>query len=231
MNPSDQLTMKQKLGAAAAQLVEDGMHVGLGTGSTAIWFIESLSQRCKEEGLKITAVASSEVSYQNALKRGLTVLPCDSDFSGLDLTVDGADEFDARKFLIKGKGGALLREKILATASKEFVVIVDESKKVPCIGQDILPIEVIPFGYGSTLSFLLKKNIKATLRRTKDGKPFITDGGNWTFDLSCPSAMYENALQLHQDLIAIPGVVETGLFLNLADRVLVCHATGLIEML
>ncbi|MDF2577775.1 MAG: Ribose-5-phosphate isomerase [Chlamydiales bacterium] len=223
-------SVKQKLGFEAAKLIENGMVVGLGTGSTAKFFIEALCQRIREEGLKFTAVATSEAAFQQAVKAGLQVLSSDAFFDVIDLTVDGADEIDPNKRLIKGKGGALLREKIVATASKEMIVIADETKLVPQLGQDILPIEVLPFGFGSTLQQIENMGIQARLRTTVNGSTFITDGGHWIYDLKCQPELYHNPQGLHHALINLPGVIETGLFIDIAGRMIIGHADGRLEV-
>lgn len=222
--------LKQKLGTEAAAYVKDGMVVGLGTGTTSHYFIQSLAARCKDEGLRITCVASSEASEREALALGLHVIDLDADVSHLDLIVDGADEIDPAKNLIKGKGGALLREKILAQASREMIVIADHGKLVEQLGQGILPVEIEQFGSGLTLKKIESLGIQAHLRKATNGEPFITDGGNWTLDLVCPPELYKDLQKLHSDLISIPGVIETGLFLGIAGRILIADSNGIIQV-
>jgi ribose 5-phosphate isomerase A len=217
------LNVKQTLGKMAAQLVKDGMIVGLGTGSTAECFIESLIVRCRE-GLNITAVASSEKSSEQATKGGIPVVDPNA-VPSIDLTVDGADEVDPNKRLIKGRGGALLREKILARASEKMVVIVDEYKLVPCLGAGPLPVEIVYFGYLLTISHLKKIGYSGVIRKNSKGELYITDGGNVILDIYFEKPL-NNPEEVELEICSIPGVVETGFFLNLADTILIGYVDG-----
>lgn len=208
--------MKKAVGYKAAELVKNGMKVGLGTGSTVHFFIEKLIERTKD-GLTIQAIASSIVSENMAKAGGIEII---HDMEELDLTIDGADEVDPNHQLIKGGGGALFREKLLATASKEMVVIVDASKLSNQLGTKKLPLEIAPFAPSS----IIKKINLAGEIRTVDGEPYLTDNGNLIYDVS-PFPI-KDPKALDERLIKIPGVIETGLFINIARRILVSYESG-----
>ncbi|MBS0625928.1 MAG: ribose-5-phosphate isomerase RpiA [Verrucomicrobia bacterium] len=222
------LEAKKALGKKAASLVGNGMIVGLGSGSTAECFIASLIDRVQNEGLSIQTVSSSRRSAELAEKGGLTVADI-NDIPRIDLTVDGADEIDPLKRMIKGGGGAHLREKILASASTELVIIVDESKWVPSVGRGKLPVEVLFYGSPATRMKIEQLGYKGHWRLTSDGSIFITDNGNLIFDVEfdAPPHLPE---QVNEDLIHIPGVLETGFFFNLAGRVFTGYADGRVEL-
>lgn len=212
---------------AAAGLVTDGMWVGIGSGSTIAYLIEFLAERCRQ-GLKITCVASSEQSFTRAQQAGLAM----TDMSGvidLDVTIDGADEIDPIKNMIKGGGGALLREKILASISREMIVIVDTTKLVQHLGTFPLPVEVVRFGFDATIGRIRRLGLTPQLRKTKDGVPYVTDNGNLTVDISL-GIRHRKLRELDTDLRRIPGVVETGLFLGMAGRVVVGHDDGTVKV-
>ena len=223
MKQLTQVEIKKALGEKAASLVEDGMLIGLGTGSTATSFVHSLIDRCRT-GLKISAISSSLRSLELARSGGIPILDMD-DFLSLDLTVDGADEIDPKNRMIKGGGGALLREKIVASSSQKMVVIVDESKLVDVLGKFGLPVEIIPFGFQATLSKIRKLGYEGKLRKKSDGSLYITDNGNYIFDIHSPQA-FPNPEQDHHRLVELPGIVETGFFFNLPVKVLVGHKNG-----
>ncbi|MBM3198119.1 MAG: ribose 5-phosphate isomerase A [Chlamydiae bacterium] len=214
---------KKVAGYEAAKLVHSGMIVGLGTGSTAKYFIEKLILRTKEEGLAIHVVASSNRSLHQAVEGGLPLADINT-LSHIDLTADGADEIDSQKRMIKGGGGALLREKIVATLSKEMVIIVDETKQVPLLGKRKLPVEVVPFAHMATLRHIQKRTPEAYFRE-KQGRLFITDNGNYIIDIAFPSVL-EDPEREHFLLNEIPGVVETGFFFHLASRVIIAFMDG-----
>ncbi|MFE5317844.1 ribose-5-phosphate isomerase RpiA [Paenibacillus sp. NPDC056579] len=210
----------------AIEYVTDGMIVGLGTGSTAYWAIEALAKRVRE-GLNIRAVASSNHSEQLAKQGGIPLVPF-SDIQLIDVTIDGADEVDSQLNLIKGGGGALLREKILAANSKTFIVIVDESKKVEHLGHFPLPVEIVPFAESLTIRQIQQLDCTTTIR-TVEGKPFVTDNGNLIVD--CEFGKILDPIELHKRLNLIPGVVENGLFPLMASKVIVGHLDGSVELI
>ena len=217
----------------AADLVEDGMRVGLGTGSTAAWLVRCLGDMVRKEGLKMRGVPTSTRTAQLAREVGIEVITLD-EARWLDITIDGADEFDGDLNLIKGGGGALLQEKIVATASDQMVVIADLGKEVSRLGAFPLPVEVIPFGWQTTQALLEETLISmdvlgrtATLRMNGD-TPFVTDEGNHILDLHLQRI--GNARQLALVLNQIPGVVENGLFIDICDTVVVGHGDGRVEI-
>lgn len=210
---------------AVNEYVKDGMTVGLGTGSTAYYAIKRLGERVKEEGLDIKCTATSIRSEELAKEFGLTVLDV-NEVEYNDVTIDGADEVDPNMQLIKGLGGALLREKIVATASASEVIIVDESKLVDVLGTKCpLPVEVLRFGHLKTKEMLERQRCEAVLRCV-DGVPFVTDNGNYIYD--CKFESIEKPFFLESRINVIPGVVDSGLFLNIATTVLVSHKDGTI---
>jgi len=218
----------------AMGMIEDGMLVGLGTGSTAAWLVKLLGARKALEGLEFRAVSTSEATEQLALSVGLqTTTLAEADW--LDLTIDGADEIDSDLMLIKGGGGALLREKIVATASDRMVVIADPSKIVDRLGEFPLPVEIVQFGVGATetligdvLEDLGMPNTSIQLRGGET-RPFLTDEKHLILDLSLGQIDDPDALR--EGLSAIPGVVETGLFLDIAEQVIVGASSGEVEVL
>jgi ribose 5-phosphate isomerase A len=215
--------VKRAVGYRAAELIEEGMLVGLGTGSTAFFFIERLIERCKE-GLNIRAVASSEHSRTLAAQGGISLLDINS-VSALDITVDGADEVDPQKRLIKGAGGAHVREKIVASMSRELVIIIDETKLVSTLGKCKLPVEILPFAHGSTLHHMQKWGYHTELRMTSQKRPYVTDNQNFIVDIHFKTAL-DNPEKEHETLLHIPGVVDTGFFFNLAGRIVVGFSDG-----
>lgn len=222
------LQAKRAAGQKAAEWIESGMIVGLGTGSTASCFIESLIERC-QQGLRIQAVASSRASAEQAQRGGIDVLDINS-APRVDITVDGADEIDHKKRMIKGGGGAHVREKILAAASKEMVVIVDESKIVESVGVHKLPVEILFYGSPSTRKKLEEAGYRSKWRMNPDGSFFITENGNLLLDItfdSPPSSPERD----HAFMINIPGVVDTGFFFNYAGRVIIGRMDGTIKIL
>lgn len=218
---------KKAAGYAAADLIQNHMKVGIGTGSTAFYFIERLGILCNN-GLSIEAVATSQKSEDLAKKAGIPIRNIDR-FVSLDIAVDGADEIDPQKRMIKGGGGALLREKIIASMSKEMVVIVDKQKVVEKLGSFPLPVEIIPFGWKATTHHLEKHGFKGNIRQTKEGKDYITDNGNLIYDIHFPSLL-SNPEQVEQKIRNIPGVIETGFFFNLAGRVIIGKPDGKVEI-
>ncbi len=218
---------KAAAGYAAANLIESGMRIGIGTGSTAFYFIERLVQLC-HEGLQIEAIATSERSLALAKQGNIPIADINT-IKELDVAVDGADEIDKQKRMIKGGGGALLREKIVASTAKEMIVIVDEAKVVDQLGAFPLPIEILPYCYSATITKLAQHDLKGSLRLSQ-GKPYITDNGNFIFDIS-PDGAWESPKTTDLLLKSIPGVLETGFFLEMAGRVIVGNENGEIRYL
>lgn len=220
---------KKAAALAAAELVQPGMLLGLGTGTTIKFFIEHLAERCKS-GLQISAVSSSEQSTKLAASLGIPLIDINT-LKTVDLTVDGADEIDEQKRMIKGGGGALLREKIVASMSKEMVVIVDSSKCVEMLGSTFpLPIEIMTFAWRATVNHLDELRLKGRLRLDENNAPYITDNGNFIYDVD-KEALRGDLETLNQLILAIPGVIETGFFFNLAGRVIVGNPDGSVIML
>lgn len=217
---------KRAAGRAAAQLIEDGMTVGLGTGSTASCFIESLAERVKNENLRIRGVPTSVAAERLARKHNIPVFPLSQETCP-DLTIDGADETDARLSLIKGGGAALVQEKLVAASSGAMVVIADESKLVATLGKFPLPVAIIPFGWETTLIRIKKAfpKVDATLRLNPDGSPLVTDDGLHIFDLPFGPTITDPAA-LQAQLRAIVGVAEVGLFVGIASRVIIGRPDG-----
>ncbi len=218
---------KEAAGQQAAQWVQEGMLVGIGTGSTAAFFIDHLAKRV-QGGLKIQAVATSIESEEHARRVGIEILSID-EISRIDLTVDGADEIDLKKRMIKGGGGALLREKIVASNSDEMVVIVDDEKCHDELGGVKLPVEVAPFGAQLTLKKITRLGLQANLRENEEGSLYLTDNHHYIIDIE-PSDSFAKAEELEERLKAIPGVLETGFFIQMAGRVIVGHADGTVEI-
>ena len=219
---------KRAAGEAAAALVESGMVVGLGTGSTAAWFVKALGAR----GLDITCVATSTATADLAASLGLKVAEL-GETREIDLTVDGADEIGPGLSLIKGGGAALLREKLVWEASKRSVVIADAAKRVATLGKFPLPIEVVAFGHKTTALRLSDALAECDIGigprlRMKDGAPVRTDGGNLIYDAAC-GRIAEPAL-LASTLKSVTGVVDHGLFLDLADQALIGAPDGVLTL-
>jgi len=221
----EQEKIKQAVGHKAADLIQDGMLVGLGTGSTVFYFIEKLIERVKD-GLHIRAVSSSLRSAELASKGGIPLIDINT-LSHLDITVDGADEIDHEKRMIKGGGGALLREKIVASMSKEMIVVVDESKLSAKLGRCKLPVEVIPFAHEVTHKKIEKLGYKAYFRKTQSGTLYVTDNGNHILDITLYHPLSDPE-KVNENLKSIPGVIETGFFFHLAGRVIVGFKDGQI---
>lgn len=213
----------------AVDFIEDRMKVGLGTGSTAAWMVRCLAERVREEGLRVTGVPTSSRTAELARQLGIPITSLD-DAKWLDLTIDGADEFDPSLNLIKGGGAALLQEKIVATASDQMIVIADAAKEVAQLGAFPLPIEVIPFGWQTTKALVEEMlvsldvmNRDVTLRMNGEA-PLVTDEANYILDLHLKRI--GNPRQLAMVLNQIPGVVENGLFIDICDIVVIGHGDG-----
>ncbi len=217
---------KRRAAEAAVDRVEDGMVLGLGTGSTVRYAIERLGRRVAE-GWELAGVPTSRATAELARELQIPLTTLD-EHPSLDLTIDGADEVDPRLDLIKGLGGALLREKIVAAASEAFLVVVDEGKAVEGLGERApLPVEVLPFGARRTRSRLEALGCEPTLRRAGEA-PFRTDNGNYM--IHCRFEGIADPRELAGRLKEIPGVIEHGLFLEMADAVFVGTAAGVKEM-
>jgi ribose 5-phosphate isomerase A len=218
---------KRRAAEKAVEWIRDGMIVGLGTGSTAYWAICKIGERV-QEGLEIKAVASSKVTEQVAREVGIPLTTLE-EAGSIDLTIDGADEVDRDYNLIKGGGGALLREKILAYNSQTFLVVVDENKLVGTLGRYPLPVEVVPFASGQTLRHLADLGCSAALRKEDDAL-FTTDNGNYIVD--CRFEQIPDPAALDIIIRTIPGVVETGLFVhNMVSHVVVGYHDGDVQVM
>jgi len=221
--------LKRQAAARALEEVREGMKLGLGTGSTAKHFVELLGERVRS-GLNVIGVPTSEATRADALRCGIPLTTLD-DIDHLDLTVDGVDEIDPALNAIKGGGGALLREKIVAAASDRMIVIADDSKWVEVLGRLPLPVEVVPFGLAATRRAMAKAFAESgvsgqmVLRKGKGGHVFVTDGGHWIVDAYL--GRIEDAPRLAALLAAIPGVVEHGLFIGLAGMAVLAGDEGI----
>jgi ribose 5-phosphate isomerase A len=224
-----QQQFKQAAAESAVALVEDGMILGLGTGSTAKLAVETLGKRV-QSGLRVVGVPTSEFTGHQARSLGIPVSSLD-EHPALDLTIDGADEVELGALnLIKGRGGALLREKIVASASKRLVIMVDESKLVSRLGSHFaLPVELIPFGWHVAARKLEALGAKVALRSGSDGKPYVTDGGHYIVD--CAFGPIASPAKLESELNNMVGVVEHGLFLGMAAQVIVAGQDGVKVLL
>ena len=231
MSPDLSPVDRAKFAAArrAVDFVENGMRLGLGTGSTAAWMVRCLAERVREEGLKVRGVPTSTRTAELAHQLGIPIMSLD-EAKWLDLTIDGADEVDPALNLIKGGGAALLQEKIVATASDQMIVIADAAKEVSTLGAFPLPVEVIPFGWQTTRQLVLRVLAdldladRAVVRRMRDGAPVLTDEGNYILDLALEAIPDPAALSVA--LNALPGVVENGLFLGICDLAIIGKPDG-----
>ena len=219
--------VKEKVGREAAQLIQPGMTVGIGTGSTAFWFIHFLAERI-QAGLSCRGVPTSVQTKLLAESRGIPLAAL-HEVSHIDLAIDGADEISPHLDLIKGGGGALLEEKRVATAAQKLIIIADETKIVAQLGKFPLPVEVIPGSYQQVKKQIELIGCKAVLLRESDKKIFITDHGHYILD--CHFQKITNPIVLHDQLNNIPGVVENGLFIDLADHALIGYTDGTIRKL
>lgn len=218
----DQDRAKHTAAERAVDSVQTGMIVGLGTGSTARYAIELLGERVRQ-GLDIRGVPTSVQTQRLAESVGIPIL---EEFDAVDLTIDGADEADRSGNLIKGGGGALTREKIVAAASAEVLIIVDPSKPVETLGSCPLPVEVLPFGWRFVQRRLRDFGCEPVLR-TVNGKPFVSDNQNYILD--CTFGAIDEPQALSARLDAIPGVIQHGLFVGLATRIIIGHEDGTAE--
>ena len=217
---------KQAAAQASMRFVQDGNIVGLGSGSTAAYAVRFLAERVRA-GLKIQGIPTSSETHELAASLGIPLVTLD-EFQSVDVTIDGADEIDPQLQIIKGGGAAFLREKIVASASRQLVIIADSTKVVPVLGKMPLPVEVIPFAQALVSLEIEALGAMVTIRRDSAGKPWTTDEGHHILD--CHFDRISNAPALARSLEEIPGVVEHGLFIRMADVVLVGKASGVQEL-
>ncbi|HEY3974691.1 MAG TPA: ribose-5-phosphate isomerase RpiA [Candidatus Sulfotelmatobacter sp.] len=217
---------KEAAARASLRFVKEGQVVGLGTGSTAAFFIKLLAEQVKE-GMRIRGIPTSVRSKELAesLRIPLTTL---DECQEIDVTVDGADEVDPKLRLIKGGGGAMLREKVVASATKQLVVVADASKQVPMLGAFPLPVEVIRFAQALVAKRIGALGAEVSVRKNTDGKPFVTDEKNHILD--CRFGKIRDADGLARELSGMPGVVEHGLFIGMASVVLIAHGSEIVEL-
>ncbi|MBT2642242.1 ribose-5-phosphate isomerase RpiA [Bacillus sp. ISL-41] len=215
---------KELVGFRAAEYIKDGMVVGLGTGSTAYYTIKKLGELVRN-GLNIKGIPTSEQTAALAMENGITLVDF-KDVERIDVAIDGADEFDAELNLIKGGGGALLREKIIANAASAFIVIADSSKGAKKLGDFPLPVEIVTFGAEMISRKIAELGCEPKLRLSGT-QPFITDNGNYILD--CDFKQIESPEELEKQLNMIPGVVENGLFVNMAKRLITIENGELVE--
>jgi ribose 5-phosphate isomerase A len=223
MSSTDLDTLKRATALKAVEYVKDGMIVGLGTGSTAKHMVLALGEKVKA-GMKLRGVATSHETAALARQSGITLIDSDNRWT-IDVAIDGADQVDPRFNLIKGGGGALLKEKIVAASAKQFIVLVDYTKQVPVLGGSFpLPIEVVPFGWGSTAREIEALTKSRVVLRERNGAPFTTEAGNLIVDVHL--ARIDQPRDLEIALNQIPGVVETGLFVGRTDLLIVGAPDG-----
>ncbi|MBL8750395.1 MAG: ribose-5-phosphate isomerase RpiA [Planctomycetes bacterium] len=225
---SDANAGKRAAARAAADLVPTNTTIGLGTGSTFAFVIERLAERIRDEGLRVAGVPTSKATADLAVKAGIPLREID-DVAGLDLAIDGADEVDPKKCLVKGGGAAHTRERMVAVLARELVVIVDDSKLVPMLGKAfLLPVEVLPFGWKQTERRVAATGCRPTLRQ-KNGTTVVTDNGNWVLD--CKYDGIPDPAALARTLDGTVGVVDHGLFVGMAGRVIVGDARGAVRVI
>ncbi|MDH4186257.1 MAG: ribose-5-phosphate isomerase RpiA [Nitrospira sp.] len=215
--------MKRAAAFKSVEYVRDGMVVGLGTGSTAKYMIMALGEKVRA-GMKFRGVPTSKETAVLAMEQGITLIDADNAWV-IDVAIDGADQVDPAFNLIKGGGGALLKEKIVAASAKQFIVLVDHTKRVPVLGGSFpLPIEVIPFGWGSTAREIEMLTKSPVVLRERNGKPFNTEAGHVILDVHLPRIDHPKELEIA--LNVIPGIVETGLFVGRTDMLIVGTGNG-----
>ena len=214
--------LKRLAGERAAEYVKDGMVVGLGTGTTVKYTILKIGEKVKN-GLDIIGIPTSKATENLANSLGIRLSSL-NEYMEVDLTIDGADEVDKKLNLIKGGGGALLREKIVAHASKYEIIVVDESKINDYLGSFPLPVEIAKFAYKRTMKILAGLGCEPKLR-TKNGEIYTTDNGNYIVD--CKFGKIEEPLKIEREIDEIPGVIESGLFVNLADEIIIGGKKGI----
>jgi len=220
--------IKKKLGEVALSFIKEGAVVGLGTGTTATNFINTLAKKCSK-GFFVKTVASSTDSFELAKKLNIPTIDLDK-IDLIDIYIDGADEVDANKNMIKGKGGALLREKILANSSAKVLIMIDYTKYVKKLGKALLPVAITSFGYNLTKNNLEKLGYFSEFRKDENSNLFITENNNYILDVKLP-CLLEEPMKHHVLIKSIPGVVETGLFIDFADTVLIGCKNDKIEVI
>lgn len=224
------MSSKQAAGVAAAAMVQDGMRLGLGTGTTVAHFLAALAERIRAESLEVNGVPTSAVTAREAGDLGIPLTTLE-EAPKLDIAFDGADEVDPGFRLVKGGGGALLREKIVAAAARKVVILVGEGKRVERLGTTfLLPVEITPFGWNVTSHKVgAAGKCQPFLRTQADGSPFLTDNGNCILDCKFPKGI-SNPKTLHTRLSQIPGVAEVGLFLDLCHVVIEGNKDGQVRV-
>jgi ribose 5-phosphate isomerase A len=215
---------KKRAATEAVKHIKDGFILGLGSGSTSAYAIQEIGKRIKQEGLHIMGVPTSHQAFTLAIRNGIPITTLD-EYPQLDLAIDGADQIDTKLNLIKGMGGALTREKIVVSAAKQFIVVADETKLTDKLGaKHPIPIEVLPFAVSTVTSKLKKMGKKVVLREAKEKiGPVVTDNGNFILDVNFGPV--KNPKNLNSQLKSIPGIIETGLFINMADTIYVGRQT------
>jgi len=222
----DNMEPKRIAAENAVDYINDGMIIGLGTGSTAYWAIQKIGERTKK-GLNIKAIATSKNTENLAKEFGINLVSF-SEIDEIDITIDGADEVDNELNLIKGGGGALLREKIVAASSKQVIIVIDESKLVNRLGNFLLPVEVVKFGFEISMKKLKMLGCEPRLRLF-NSKAFVTDNGNYIID--CNFGSIEDPENLSIEINKIAGVVDNGLFINMASEVIIGYKDGTVKKL
>lgn len=218
--------VKQLLGTQAADRIQPGMTIGLGTGSTVYWLLQELGRRVNN-GLQFKAVPTSQQTAAICNQLGIPLIDFNQIDHPMNLTIDGADEVTPDLHLIKGGGGALLQEKIVAAASEQLLIIADSSKYVSTLGKFPLPVEVIPFGWKQVARKIHSFGTGPVVLREREGKPFVTDHGHYILD--CDFKVIVDPFRLNEALNLIPGVVETGLFPGMADEALIGYQYGTVK--
>lgn len=227
MNSSDLDQLKRAAATEAVQCIRTGMVVGLGTGSTAKYMIQALGEKVRA-GMSLRGVPTSQETATLAKQAGIPLLDTDNQWE-IDIAIDGADQVDPKFNLIKGGGGALLKEKIVAASAKQFIVVVDHTKQVPVLGGSFpLPIEVVPFGWGSTAREIESLTKSRVVLRERNGAPFLTEAGHFILDVHLDKIPQPGDLETALNLI--PGVVETGLFVGRTDVLIIGTLQGVRTM-
>jgi ribose 5-phosphate isomerase A len=217
---------KEAAARAALEFVPDGQVIGLGTGSTASYFIKLLAERVKA-GLRVRGIPTSVKSQELAASLGIPLTTLD-EVQEIAVTVDGADEVDPQLNLIKGGGGAMLREKIVASATKKLIIVADASKQVPVLGKFPLPVEVIRFAEALVAKRIADLGAQVSVRKAADGKPYLTDENHHILD--CHFGEIRNPDKLARQLSDMPGIVEHGLFIGMAKVALFARGSEIIEL-